>query len=136
MVELEDRWMLTSEGAEVTRVCFDWGVGLTIGPSEPQTDIRIECHVILVDRHGSAIELAPEGSPHALAPLLRLLRQPVNQFEVMKDGHLKIRTGDGDVLTVAPSTEFEAWEISGPDGYRMVCSPGGEVTVWSDRGLG
>lgn len=131
VVELGDRWSLSSQDAEVTRLCFDWGLVLTVGSVQPQTDIRIEQPAILVDQHGASIELLPDGDPVALAPMLQLLRRRLSKLEAFKDGHLRIEVAGGVALTVYPSEDFESWEITGPADFRMVCTPGGALTVWS-----
>jgi len=131
VVELDDRWSLTSQDANVTRVCFDWGVALTIGSVEPQTDIRIEQPIVLTDAGGKSIQLIPEGDPIALAPLLQIARRPLVRVEAFKDGRLEMSVANGVTLTVAPSDEFESWEITGPRDFRIVSVPGGELTVWS-----
>lgn len=37
---------------------------------------------------------------------------------------------DGSRFSVSASDDYEAWELAGPSGLRMVSTPGGELTVW------
>ena len=131
LVELDDRWSLSSHDAEVTKICFDWGVTLTIGSVEPQTDIRIEQPIVLTDPDGASVQLVPEGDPMELAPLLKIARRRLTRLEAYKDGRLEMEVAHGAALTVAPSEDFEPWEIAGPRGLRIVSIPGGGLTVWS-----
>lgn len=130
LIELPDRWSLSSEDAEITRLCFDWAVTLTIGPMEPQADVRIEGEIELSGVGPVVSKLLPENDPIELAPLLRIVRSKLTTMVIFKDGRLRIDVGE-ITLQVAPSDEFEAWEIVGLAGRRLVSMPGGGVTVWS-----
>jgi len=37
---------------------------------------------------------------------------------------------DGSRVRVSASDDYEAWELAGPSGLRMVSTPGGDLTVW------
>ncbi|WP_404963105.1 DUF6188 family protein [Streptomyces sp. 147326] len=34
-------------------------------------------------------------------------------------------------MTCPPDASFEAWQITGPRGWRFVSLPGGDLAVWS-----
>jgi hypothetical protein len=48
-------------------------------------------------------------------------------------GELTIGMESGNRATVAVDDDFESWTIVGPDGYRVVCMPGGELATWSAK---
>jgi hypothetical protein len=131
MSRWEDRWALTSDDAEIGRICFDWGVTLTVSSGDSQIDVRVEQPILYTDSSGASYQLAADGDPSDLAPLLQIGRQPVARLDAFADGHLELELRRGDALTVASSDDFEAWEIVSPRGFRLVSVPGGSVTAWS-----
>ena len=48
-------------------------------------------------------------------------------------GRLSIEVADGTRLVATPDCAFEAWTFAGPDGLKVVCGPGGELSVWSSH---
>jgi hypothetical protein len=52
-----------------------------------------------------------------------------------ENGTLRLDFDDDTTLAVAPDPEFEAWTLAGPDGFKVVCSPGGELSVWPAQSL-
>jgi len=48
-------------------------------------------------------------------------------------GALTILLESGNRATVATDEHFESWTIVGPNGYRVVCMPGGELATWSAK---
>jgi hypothetical protein len=131
MVDRGDRWSLAGDDAEVTRVCFDWAVTLTVGPVEPQLSVRIESPFVLAGLEGAPRQVDPEGEPSDLAPVLWLVRRRLTRLDALKDGRLDIGFSGGVELTVPVSEEFEAWELTDSAGGRIVSLPGGGTTTWS-----
>jgi hypothetical protein len=130
MIEYGDRWSLSSDDATVTRISLDWGVTLTIGSTEPQIDVRIEQPFELTDPSGTSVRLVPEGDTLAMSPVLRMSRRTVERMDAFNDGRLEIAIADGMVVRVESSDAYEAWEISGSGGFRIVSTPGGGLAVW------
>jgi hypothetical protein len=85
--------------------------------------------------YGNPSDLAvldPALPPETLYPVLHLARHAHTVSAVIRDQtHLAISFNDGKVLLVEPSSEGEAWQIAGPNGYLLVSSPGGELIEWS-----
>lgn len=46
-------------------------------------------------------------------------------------GALTILLESGNRATVTTGQDYESWTIVGPNGYRVVCMPGGELATWS-----
>jgi hypothetical protein len=130
LVETAEHWDVPVSDSEVTRVSFDWAVSLLIGSGEATFEVRIEGEILLEDADEAGLTIDPEGDPQQLAPVLSLLRQPVDHVCALKNGELRIGLSSGTTLRVAASDEFEPWEISGPRGMRIVSVPGGNVAVW------
>lgn len=69
-------------------------------------------------------------SGEAAAALLPLISREVAAANVAPDGTLTLVLGEA-TLTVRPHQMYESWQVRGPDGLLIVCSPGGEyVAVW------
>jgi hypothetical protein len=115
----------------IVRVCIDWAVSLNIGVDGTGVEVRIEQPCRLSRPAEGVIPLVPDGDPGELAPVLRLVRQTVSRLDAFKDGHLEVELTGGDLLTVAATDDFEAWQVSGASGARVVSVPGGTVAVWS-----
>ena len=68
--------------------------------------------------------------PDVLAPFVS---RAIREVLVAREGHLGITFDDGSQISVLAAEDYEAWQVSGPDGERMVCMPGGELAIWGAR---
>jgi hypothetical protein len=62
--------------------------------------------------------------------VLSISRRTVERMDAFNDGRLEIAIADGMVVRVESSEIYEAWEISGSGGFRIVSTPGGGLAVW------
>lgn len=69
--------------------------------------------------------------PEALASVNNLVGQRVNDAEIGDNGSLSITFDDGSRLHAAPDADYEAWNLSGPDGLLVVSMAGGTLATWS-----
>lgn len=53
----------------------------------------------------------------------------ITQLLVAEEGHLGLQVGNRQ-LTVRADDRYEAWQIAGHDGERLICTPGGELTYF------
>lgn len=53
----------------------------------------------------------------------------IREVLVVREGHLAVNLADAQ-LSVRASADCEARQITGPDGERIVCMPGGELASW------
>ena len=66
------------------------------------------------------------------APAVRQLSgQVVSLARADDSGGLRIEFVGGARLLAMPDSNFEAWTVAGPGGLKVVCGPGGELSVWS-----
>jgi uncharacterized protein DUF6188 len=130
LVEHEDRWSAISQSGSIERVCIDWAITLLIRADDEEYTVRIEESISLRDPAGVDARLTPADEPSKLGPVLPLLRRSAVRLDAFKDGRLEIETSEGDLLTVLASEDFEPWEISGPNGTRLVSTPDKAVSVW------
>jgi hypothetical protein len=131
-VEHEDRWVLDLRARRVDRISVDFRLTLTL---DDGWDIVLEAPTRLSagpSRTSPGTLLKPETQDVAAA----LALFGVNALSVVafKSGTLRIVFEDGTHLTCSADTSFEAWQITGPRGWRFVSLPGGDLAVWSGFG--
>jgi hypothetical protein len=94
-------------------------------------EVRVETPFTLridgVDR-----EIEPARADDAAA-VARLSGQIVSLARADDSGGLRIEFAGGARLLVEPDSTFEAWTVAGPGGLKVVCGPGGELSVWSPQ---
>ncbi len=123
LVEFDDRWELVRLlGRKVDRIEF--GVG----------DLELFFDHESGDEPTHSPWRASIGSSPTLEPpdlVGDLLHQPVSAATVWLDGRLEFRFENGARIEVSPRPDVEAWELGGPDGLLIVCTPGGgEPALW------
>lgn len=133
--ELDDRWVCLFEDATVERCSFDWSASWLIVSSEGTFQLRVE-QPFTLECGDVTYRLDPEGNPVEMAAVLRTLREGVTRIDAMKSGALRVSFQSGIVLDVESATQFEAWEIAGPDGVLLVSLPGGGVATWKGNQVG
>ena len=102
-----------------------YGVHLELG-DEHEVTIETPFDVVNGDTRWAGEPLTA-GAAGALLPLN--LRE-VTSGRISTDGTLMLGLGSA-TLTVPPAPMYEAWQVRGPDGLLIVCSPGGDyVAVW------
>lgn len=67
-----------------------------------------------------------ESLPPALAALQGALIVGTRE----DDGRLVVDLGERSII-VEPDEDYEAWELVGPHGERVICLPGGELSEYS-----
>ena len=92
-------------------------------------EILIEHPTILFTHPGQvAIAHAPDSDAVAAA-LLSVLNRRASEI-TLTSGHLIISFETGLTLKVEPDQRYESWQISSDDGLLIVCTPGGDLTIW------
>ena len=75
-----------------------------------------------------SVLLAPESQDVAVA--IPLFGATVLSLVAFKAGGLRMVFDDSTHLTCPSDPSFEAWQIVGPQGWRFVSLPGGDLAVW------
>ena len=130
LAELPDRWVLPYRGLKISQITVDYQLTFLL---EGQASIVIESDATLADRPGRApeaqtVELHPERQDVASA--LTLFGATVNSGVAFKTGTLRLVLGHFQ-LTVRADPQYEAWNVVGPGGIRIVCRPGGQLVIWT-----
>ena len=61
--------------------------------------------------------------------LYTAIGKPIASFGI-QDGVLSFDVGEAHVRAV-PDAKYESWNVAGPDKQLVVCTPGGELAIWS-----
>lgn len=128
--ETLDRWVLPVADQPVATCCIDYGFTLLFGN---HLTVRIEQPFVYRTARGVEHLIIPEGDPAGLAPALSLCRQVARHGFAFKDGHLELLFVDGSMVSVPTAEDLEPWELSSPDGLRVVSLPGGNLAIWRAR---
>ena len=94
-------------------------------------EVRVEVPFTLwVDGLDREIEPGRDADAAAVA---QLSGQVVSLARADDSGGLRIEFVGGARLLALPDSSFEAWTVAGPGGLKVVCAPGGELSVWSPQ---
>jgi hypothetical protein len=121
------------------------GDGWVLAPLGELTQLRLDHEVTFVFETGVSLaagtqltlnsgarEIDPEQSQDA-APLLDLIHRSAHRLTVSATGDLTLEFEDGTTISVAPDSEFEAFELNAPpeSGFTLlVCAPDGSISIW------
>jgi hypothetical protein len=122
-----NRWLLPLADEQVTWCCVDYAVSFG---TQNQVSIRIEQPFVYSSADGVEHLIVPEGNPVLVAPVLAIARLSVREGFAYEDGHLEATFSDGSTIAVPSAQDYEPWELTGPDGLKIVSVPGGELSVW------
>ncbi|UXM91822.1 DUF6188 family protein [Paenarthrobacter sp. JL.01a] len=113
-------------GYQLVQFRIGYGVHLELGND---FEITIEAEFTL-----KAGEMRWTGDPlttEAAGALAPVTLKTVSEATIGKDGTLRLTLGQV-MLTVSPHPLYEAWQVRGPRGLLIVCSPGGDyVACWA-----
>ena len=122
----EHHWMLLDY--RVTQLVVDPGsFRFQSWSLEGSIEIRFGASFTLVSPRGGTRHLDPEQT-EGLAPVLALLRRPLQSLTISRAGELSVEFADGTVLRCAPHPRHAAWEVQGAgalEGMAYACLVGG-----------
>ena len=119
-------------GRQVTQLRFDYAFGIELHDDSPGTSVRINVPLTLNNGIDS-VSYDPEHGVEC-GPLLALLHTCVLAATATRKGRLEVVFTNGLTLCVDPHPQFEAWELVGSDGTRVISVPGGDLVTWrADR---
>jgi hypothetical protein len=130
LVDVPGGWELPLAGATVTQVSVDHAFALLLAPASGgggAFTCTVESPFVL----GGATFTPGAEDPTTLGRALVVLhRTVVGAVHASECGTLTIVLSGDLTLSVAPSDAYEAWNITGPDGFRVVAMPGGDLAIW------
>ena len=113
-----------SIGTDAVRLSF-WGQDA----ATPSRQIVIEQETIQVTMPGQPPQLVPSRGELTATALVSTLDHQLTDA-LTDQGHLNIAFGNGLEISVAPHDQWEAWQITSADHLLIVCTPGGQLTIW------
>jgi hypothetical protein len=133
-IETDESFVLRIADQVITRCSIDYALTLVLGSGATAVYVTVEQPFWFRSADGgSEAKFVPEREPEAMGPGLSVMHRSVMEIVAHRDGVLEVVLQGGAALRVPPSTEFEAWNIVGPDDMRLVARPGGDLAVWKPR---
>jgi hypothetical protein len=124
-VVVANRLLATLTGKPLVQFRMGYAMHLEVGDAHEVT-IETTFEVVDGNSHWGGEPLTAE----AAGALLPLNHREVMSGHIATNGTLALGLGSA-TLTVPPHPIYEAWQVRGPGGLVIVCSPGGEyVAVW------
>ncbi len=77
-----------------------------------------------------AAALVQPYSLDGIAVLLPLLNEDVTAADIDSSGRLSVTLG-GVTVRCGSDRDYEAWSYDGRHGEKVVCTPGGDLAIWS-----
>lgn len=119
-----NRLLTTLLGHKLLQFRMGYDVRLAVGPHQVVLEAPIEVRDRTSRWSGEPL------SAEAAGALLPLIDQEVISAHIATNGSLVLGVGSA-TLTVRSAPTYEAWQVHGPDGMLIVCSPGGDyVAFW------
>lgn len=117
-------------GQTVVQVKIEGGLSIW---TEENWEIQLNGDTYLTDPVLGTVEVEnSEYRDDLPEELERLVGQRISSLLVSKRGDMAVNIGNTQ-LSVAAATDYEAWQIGGPKGELIICTPGGELTTWGPR---
>ncbi len=111
-------------GKVIENVRMDFGLHLR---TEDNWEILLAGAVLVTSPGRTPEEVVVDVEPSPVPPALQGLEgQTVSSLLVSREGHLGLTAGDRQ-LSVRADPRYEAWQLAGHDGERLICMPGGEL---------
>ena len=134
LTEQKNGWSLGLQGGRLGYIHIDFRLGLDLTDTSGTTSVIIETPCHLSSQNGDNVLIPAE--PTSLSPILAPINTEIVGISIQKTGQLRVIFGNGHSLTVDPDEMYEAWQIGCPScGLLLVCSPGGEVSVFQKNVL-
>jgi len=115
-------WLLPFADERVICCCVDYAVSFG---TQGQISVRIEQPFVYKNANGVEHLIIPEEDPVRITPVLAIARLSVRDGFAYDDGHLGLAFSDGSTIGVPGTQDYEPWELTGPNGLKVVSVPGG-----------
>lgn len=114
---------------EIAFTRVDFSIAFQIDHILGDFELRISGAFSYKSRIGAGM-IDPDAHPEDLGPILRSARSGLLKGRVGSDGHLELQFGDGMLVDVPTSDEYEPWQIVSSSGLRVISMPGGQLAIW------
>lgn len=128
--EHEDRWILGLRGLTVTKISVDYQLSFLL-ESDAWVVLEGPCRLAQGSAAGDVPQEMLDPQRQDVAAALALFGAKVMSAVAFKTGSLRLVFDNGLHLNCRADPSFEAWQVTGPGGWRLVSMPGGELAVWT-----
>ena len=123
---------LKLSGKLVSEIRVEFMVTMRIG-ERSEFELQIEGDIELSLSSGSISRIASEEYDAQTQQLESLKGAVIRSSTADESGALTLGLDSGATLRVPSDSDYEAWNVAGPGGYRVVSLPGGELAIWSAK---
>ncbi|MFC1436650.1 DUF6188 family protein [Streptacidiphilus sp. N1-10] len=132
LTEHDDRWIMNLRGLTVVGIGISYQLSLCL---DTQARVVLGCPFQLTQGVGDGRrDVVLDPGRQDVAAAIGLFGARVLSAVASKTGSMRLVFDNGCHLNSRADPSFEAWEVRGPGGWRIVSMPGGELAVWSGRG--
>jgi hypothetical protein len=131
LAEHDDRWIMNLKGLTVVEMGISYQLSLRL---DTEARVVLGCPFKLTqvfDDDRQDVILDP-GQQDVTAAI-ELFGAKVLSAVASKTGSMRLVFDNGWHLNSRADPSFEAWEVLGPGGWRIISMPGGKLAVWSGR---
>lgn len=119
-------------GQAVTRISIDYQLTLLL---DSDARVVLGCPFKLTQgASGSPEHVFLDPGRQDVVAALGLFGAKVLSAVAFKTGSLRLVFDNGFHVNSRADPDFEAWEVLGPEVWRIISMPGGKLAVWSGRG--
>jgi len=134
LIEGDNGWVLPIAGTVISQCRVDYAFTLILDGEDGSFEIRIEQPFTLAAADGDAqLSVDPAAGAAAMAPAITVVHHVIDSAVAFNLGDLTVTLADRRTLRVSRSDQYEAWQLVGPLGLRVVSAPGGELSIWHPR---
>jgi hypothetical protein len=123
-----DGWQIVLNQGRVARIEIDFRMSLLIADESSSALLCIETSCCVHSQSGDAIITPAETL--SVSAILPLFNADVTSIAIHGTGLLTVYFTDERKLVVGPDEAFEAWQISSPNDFLLICAPGGRIDVF------
>lgn len=117
---------LELNGQTINHQYFDYAMTL-------ETDTGVKLNIendYTIHTASTSWNVSPEPVSADSEQAAHLVDHTISTATSDETGGLNISFIDGARVTVEADPDYEAWNLAGPDGRKVVCLPGGELATW------
>jgi hypothetical protein len=129
-LEREEPIQIPLQGKTVSRCIVDYRFGFEFINDGEEISVWVGSHFQLRQK-AEEWDVDPENKNTGLCRALILFGKIATRALAFSDGRLEIAFTDDIVLSVPPHPQYEAWELYGSSGRRIISTPGGGLAIWN-----
>lgn len=97
---------------------------------DDETTVTVESDFVYRSADGIEHAVRPGDDPASCGAALAITRLAARRGTGFEDGRLELELDDGSMILAPGADGYESWNIAGPDGFKVVSIPGGELAIW------